>query len=197
MCREFSMILKINLAANIPSKNWSTILSMNSAYQTWSGAHKWFKSIHQVPSKNFCASLHFFLMWVSNWLAAYCLSVECLDSLHFLSLQDLGLSIMKGVRCASNASWQHQLTRLSHYCRQETVWGFHNRYYGSDSADGKAADSEFRDPGFKSSWCHAVATHRGSRSSSLDCNVWFSFCSFFYSRLCYTTKAFFCDVIVV
>ena len=54
--------------------------------------------------------------------------------------------------------------RPSQNCRQETVWGFHNRYYGSDSADGKAAGSEFRDPGFKSSRCHAVATHRDSRS---------------------------------
>ena len=33
ICRDFRMILKINLAAIFPSKNWSTILSKNSAYR--------------------------------------------------------------------------------------------------------------------------------------------------------------------
>ena len=35
ICREFSMILKIHLAAIFPSENWITILSKNSAYQHW------------------------------------------------------------------------------------------------------------------------------------------------------------------
>ena len=34
-------------------------------------------------------------------------------------------------------------------------------------------------------------THFKENDSSLDCNVWSSFCSFSYSRLCYTAVAFF------
>ena len=34
ICRGFTMILKINLAAVFPNENRSTILSKNSAYQT-------------------------------------------------------------------------------------------------------------------------------------------------------------------
>ena len=36
-----------------------------------------------------------------------------------------------------------------------------------------------------------------SNLSSLDCNVWYSFCSFSYGRLCYTAVAFFYDVIII
>ena len=36
ICRNFSMILKINLAPIFLSKNWSMILSKNSAYYPWS-----------------------------------------------------------------------------------------------------------------------------------------------------------------
>ena len=32
---DFSMVVKINLAAIFPNKNWSMILSKNSAYQPW------------------------------------------------------------------------------------------------------------------------------------------------------------------